>query len=199
LLFDYHPKEVYLPKGTNWYNFWTNKIITGKEIITEPTSLETIPIYVRAGSFIPMANYHSSTDFYSTEELTIQYYHDSSTNTNTYTMFDDDGATFGTIQKGEFRLLQMKRVVVDENEISYVFNGTGDGYTGEPMERNIKLKLIGIKKSQIQSFKINDNQLDIISSNSESINGYYFDKNNSCWIINFLWDGNQITINQINN
>ncbi len=192
-------KEVYLPEGANWYNFWTNSITSGNRTITEKIILETIPIYVRAGSFIPMVQYHSSTDYYSTEELTLAYYFDPSNKTNSYTLFDDDGATFGTIDKGEYRLLLMERSVIDEKETHYTFNNQGDGYSDEPLVRRIKLEIIGINKSQVRSFKINNEQLEITSSHSESNIGYYFDSKNERWIINFLWDGNKVTIKQINN
>ncbi|HAJ78683.1 MAG TPA: hypothetical protein DCO75_02840 [Fibrobacteres bacterium] len=47
--------STYLPAGT-WYNFWTGKdtvITTGKNI-TASAPLDTMPIFVRAGSILPM-------------------------------------------------------------------------------------------------------------------------------------------------
>ncbi|MCD9575015.1 glycoside hydrolase family 31 protein [Flavobacterium soyae] len=46
-------RNVYLPAGTNWYDFWTNeKIKGGQEIITK-TTIDMIPLYVKEGAIIP--------------------------------------------------------------------------------------------------------------------------------------------------
>lgn len=47
-------KNIYLPKGTQWYDFWTNQVYHGGQEIAKPTDLSTIPLYIRAGSIIPM-------------------------------------------------------------------------------------------------------------------------------------------------
>ena len=45
---------LYLPSGTSWYDFWTNERHEGGREITRSTTLATIPLYVRAGSIIPL-------------------------------------------------------------------------------------------------------------------------------------------------
>lgn len=45
--------KVYLPEGTSWYDFWTNKKIDGGQEITKATTLDIIPLYIKAGSIIP--------------------------------------------------------------------------------------------------------------------------------------------------
>lgn len=47
-------RRVYLPKGTDWYDFWTGERLEGGRNIQADAGLETMPIYVRAGSIIPM-------------------------------------------------------------------------------------------------------------------------------------------------
>lgn len=47
-------REVYLPEGTGWYDFWTNQHYEGGQTITAAAPLSTIPVYVREGSIIPM-------------------------------------------------------------------------------------------------------------------------------------------------
>lgn len=46
--------SVYLPAGTSWYDFWTNERLRGGRTIERPTTLKTIPLYVKAGSIMPM-------------------------------------------------------------------------------------------------------------------------------------------------
>jgi alpha-D-xyloside xylohydrolase len=47
-------RKVYLPKAADWYDFWTGKNITGGRTIDAPAPIETLPLYIRAGSIIPM-------------------------------------------------------------------------------------------------------------------------------------------------
>ncbi|HZX59492.1 MAG TPA: TIM-barrel domain-containing protein [Mucilaginibacter sp.] len=47
-------RKVYLPKGTKWFNFWTGETLDGGQTIDADAPLETIPLYVKAGSIVPM-------------------------------------------------------------------------------------------------------------------------------------------------
>ncbi len=46
--------EKYLPKGTDWYDFWTNKRYKGGRNVTLETSIDRVPMFVRAGSILPL-------------------------------------------------------------------------------------------------------------------------------------------------
>lgn len=46
--------KVYLPAGTTWYDFWTNEKYDGGQEIEKETTIDVIPLYVKAGSIIPM-------------------------------------------------------------------------------------------------------------------------------------------------
>ena len=46
--------KVYLPAGTAWYDFWTNEKQDGGHEITRKTTLDLIPLYVKAGSILPI-------------------------------------------------------------------------------------------------------------------------------------------------
>ncbi|MCC4211185.1 glycoside hydrolase family 31 protein [Leeuwenhoekiella parthenopeia] len=43
---------VYLPEGSSWYDFWTNESFEGGQEITKETTINTIPLYVKAGSIL---------------------------------------------------------------------------------------------------------------------------------------------------
>lgn len=47
-------KNVYLPKGISWYDFWTGEKINGGETHIKETPLDIIPVYVKAGSIVPI-------------------------------------------------------------------------------------------------------------------------------------------------
>ena len=47
-------RKVYLPAGTDWYNYWTSERIHGGQTITVQAPIDTLPLFVRAGSIIPL-------------------------------------------------------------------------------------------------------------------------------------------------
>jgi len=47
-------REVYLPAGTKWFDFWTGAIQNGGQKLTVDVPMNMMPLYVRAGSIIPM-------------------------------------------------------------------------------------------------------------------------------------------------
>jgi alpha-D-xyloside xylohydrolase len=47
-------RVVYLPGGT-WFDFWTDESLSGGRAITRTADLATIPLYVRAGTILPLA------------------------------------------------------------------------------------------------------------------------------------------------
>ncbi len=189
-------QELYLPKGKKWYNFWNNFLFDGGKTKSVKIDLETIPIFVKSGSFIPMVPYFSTTDNYTTRNLTFRYYFDHSSITNTYTMFEDDGSTYGTIESGEYRLIVIKRKVKSDGEYSYTLESKGNGYNNEPVVRNITIEIIGLNKSNIDSLYNNDVKMVKSENKTESNNEYYYDHISKKWILNLVWDGSYIEITQ---
>jgi alpha-D-xyloside xylohydrolase len=47
-------RKVYLPKSTRWFDFWTSKVLEGGQTIDATAPIETIPLYIKAGSLVPM-------------------------------------------------------------------------------------------------------------------------------------------------
>ncbi len=46
-------RSLYLPQG-DWYDFWTDELISGGRYITRHAPLDTLPLYVRAGAILPL-------------------------------------------------------------------------------------------------------------------------------------------------
>lgn len=47
-------RQVYLPAASKWYNFWTGEVLAGGQTISAAAPMEILPLYVKAGSIIPM-------------------------------------------------------------------------------------------------------------------------------------------------
>ncbi|MBS1566239.1 MAG: DUF5110 domain-containing protein, partial [Bacteroidetes bacterium] len=47
-------KELYLPAGTDWYDFWSGEKLAGGRKVNKETPFDIIPLYVKAGAIIPV-------------------------------------------------------------------------------------------------------------------------------------------------
>jgi alpha-D-xyloside xylohydrolase len=45
---------VYLPAGTDWYNYWTAERVSGGKSVRVDAPIDTLPLFVRAGSIVPL-------------------------------------------------------------------------------------------------------------------------------------------------
>jgi alpha-glucosidase (family GH31 glycosyl hydrolase) len=54
-------RSVYLPAGAEWYDYWTNERFQGGQTIRADAPIETIPLFVRAGSILPLGEQIEST------------------------------------------------------------------------------------------------------------------------------------------
>ena len=83
-------REVYLPAGTDWYNYWTNVRVKGGQTITVAAPIDTIPLFVRAGSIVPLGAPVESTHQKQAIAM-VRVYPGADGN---FTLFSDDGATY---------------------------------------------------------------------------------------------------------
>ena len=68
-------RKLTLPPG-EWHDFWTGQVVDSSGEIHIPASVEKIPVYVKAGSVIPLAAVGASTADQEARELTVQVYGD---------------------------------------------------------------------------------------------------------------------------
>jgi len=83
-------REVYLPAGTDWYNFWTNERVRGGQRIMVSAPIDTLPIFVRAGSILPLGAPILSTD----EKQAIAEVRVYPGADGDFTLYNDDGQTY---------------------------------------------------------------------------------------------------------
>lgn len=98
-------KEVYFPSNNTWFDFYTDKMIEGGSAKKVEVVEDHIPVYVRAGSFVPMAKLVQSTVDYSSKYIDLHYYHANSIGDSKGNLFDDDGVTPEAYEKGNYELI----------------------------------------------------------------------------------------------
>ena len=95
-------RNVYLPAGSDWYDYWSNKFYHGGQIAKVDAPIDIIPLFVRAGSIIPTGTPIESTS----QEQKIAKVKVYGGADGDFTLYSDDGATYG-YEKGEFRTTQL--------------------------------------------------------------------------------------------
>lgn len=128
-------RQVLLPDG-QWYHFWTDAAIDGTTQITSHASLEHIPLFVRAGSVLPMVESDAQTH----QQLTLHLYPPTA-GTTTYRLFSDAGDGYE-----EGRLDQFEMVRSSEHELELYW--TEQGNYPFPY-RSLLLQLHGLSLQQV--------------------------------------------------
>ena len=95
-------RRVYLPRGA-WYDFWTEELIEGGREISRPVDIETTPLYVRAGSILPLGPVKQFTGEKVDGPLSISIYPGADAS---FLLYEDDGFSFN-YRKGEWMGIQM--------------------------------------------------------------------------------------------
>ena len=90
--------QTYLPKDAVWYDFWTHERFDGGQTVTKTVPLDVMPLYVRAGSIVPMGPFVQ----YATErpdaDYEIRVYPGAD---GTFTVYEDDNETYN-YEKGQY-------------------------------------------------------------------------------------------------
>jgi alpha-glucosidase (family GH31 glycosyl hydrolase) len=95
-------REVYLPVGS-WYDFWTEERFDGGREIRRAVDLETMPLYVRAGSILPLGPVRQFTGEKVDAPLSIAIYPGADA---LFLLYEDDGTSFN-YRNGEWMGIQM--------------------------------------------------------------------------------------------
>ena len=89
-------RKVYLPAGTAWYNYWTGQRLEGNQTVTVDAPIDTLPLFVKAGSIIPLGERTlSASRRQPISELKVYPGADS-----TFTLYSDDGTTYAYEKEG---------------------------------------------------------------------------------------------------
>jgi alpha-glucosidase (family GH31 glycosyl hydrolase) len=126
-------RKVYLPAG-GWYDFWTQERVEGGREISRPVDLETMPLYVRAGSILPLGPVKQYTGEKVEQPVSICIYPGSDAS---FLMYEDDGISFN-YRKGEWMGIQMDWH--DANRTLTLRLATGSRML-PPLRRKLEVKL----------------------------------------------------------
>jgi alpha-D-xyloside xylohydrolase len=96
-------RQVYLPAGHDWYNYWTNERLKGGQTVTVAAPIGTIPLFVVAGSIIPLgSDIQNTSTAQALKEIRVYPGRGAE-----FTLYDDDGVTYD-YEKGQGRLTRLR-------------------------------------------------------------------------------------------
>lgn len=96
--------NVYLPKSVQWYDFWTGKRFEGGQTIQTAAPLDKLPLFVKAGSIVPMGKFLQYTSEKSMDTLEIRVYTGAD---GKFNLYNDEGDNYN-YEKGKYTIIPFK-------------------------------------------------------------------------------------------
>lgn len=144
--------DGYLPDGV-WYDFFTNRRYVGGRKIKAYRSLYDMPVFVKAGGIVPLAQTEGSNDIANPKKMNIKIYAGAS---NTFELYEDDGESRAYENDG-FAISTLKLEWGDKP--IFCIDVSGD-LTQIPKNRSYILEFIGIEENAEVSVYDNSNRVD---------------------------------------
>jgi len=152
-------QEVYFPSDNNWFNFYTNEKINGGQTKTINLKEESIPTYVRGGSFIPMIQPIQNTNQYSLKSFDLHYYFDNDVKSSFGKLYNDDGETSNAFEKGMYEVVNFNSIY-NRNRLSIKINTEqGANYITSSKTVNLVIHNISKKPKRIKGLKYTWNEI----------------------------------------
>lgn len=161
--------DVDFPQG-DWYHYFSGEAFTGGQTNKVSVELETLPVFVKAGSIIPTVNPFKNVASYPLDTLFVNYYFDPQLKSSSYTLYEDDGKNALALKTGAFELttftVQPKRNTLECLAVSN--QGT---YAGQPTERKIVWRFYHLPAS-LKTITVNQSTINLKALKKDS-QGYY--------------------------
>ena len=90
-------RPVYLPPAAGWYDFWTGAQLKGDQHVEAQAPLDRIPLYVRAGSILPLGPEVEYAEQSPDAPLELRIYRGAD---GSFTLYNDQGDTYA-YEKGD--------------------------------------------------------------------------------------------------
>ncbi len=97
-------RKVYLPKSSDWFDFWTGKILSGGETFDAPAPIETIPLYVKAGSIVPMGPFLQYATEKAADPIELRIYPGAN---GRFVLYEDANDNYN-YEKGEYATIEFE-------------------------------------------------------------------------------------------
>lgn len=128
-------RQVYLPQARAWYDFWTENIYRGGQMVSADAPLNTIPLFVSAGSIIPMSPVMQYVDEIPDAPYEILIYRGADAE---FLLYEDEGDTYH-YETGAYSTIQ---IVWHDARSELVISARSGAFDGMVKSRQFRLVFI---------------------------------------------------------
>jgi alpha-D-xyloside xylohydrolase len=153
-------KEVYLPAGTGWYDFWTGDTYVGGQTVVKETPIDIIPLYVKAGSVLPIGPKVQYATEKKWDDLEIRIYEGAD---GEFTLYEDENDNYN-YEKGAYATIAFSWN--DAKKALTVDNRKGS-FPGMPGER--KFNIVRVSKNKGTGMEVIEKYDHVVTYNGQKI------------------------------
>ena len=158
-------QSTWLPPGA-WYEWHTGTTLNGDTTITRPFRINDVPVYIRAGSIIPMAPRMQYTGAWHRDSLTLMVVPGG---TGDAVYYDDDGTTSG-YERGHSSLTRIHSSTIGRT-LTVTIDPVEGSYPGMPATRWYTLELL----RSFPPSRVTVNGVPIPSGQEQDAHGWHYD------------------------
>jgi hypothetical protein len=188
-----HSRTVQLPQG-RWVNYFTGETHPGDRIIRVDAPINTMPLFVRSGSFIPHTALVSSTDSYNAQNLSVWYYPDSEKPESHYVVYNDNGLDPSSLTSGQFELIMFTgNFSTDSTLISVEHSGD---FPTMPLSRTLEFRMKNMA-AQPSHVYVNGTSIPLVQSQQQydaTFPAAYYHSQGSEVLVHLNWDNSEMQI-----
>ena len=132
-------KETYLPAGADWYDFWTGEKFTGGNKISKQTPLDIIPLYVKAGSVLPVGPNVQYAEEKKWDDLEIRIYPGAN---GKFVLYEDENDNYN-YEKGIYATISFDW---DDKKKTLTINDRNGSFPGMLVSRKFNIVIVAANK-----------------------------------------------------
>ncbi|MBP7613329.1 MAG: DUF5110 domain-containing protein [Paludibacter sp.] len=127
--------KAYLPAGTSWFDFWTNQKYDGGQEVTLATTIDEIPLFIKAGSILPFGPKVQFATEKKWDDLEIRVYPGANAE---FTLYEDENDNYN-YEKGVYSTISF---TWNDTKKSLTVNERKGSFPGMLTERKFKVVIV---------------------------------------------------------
>jgi alpha-D-xyloside xylohydrolase len=132
-------RELYLPNGAEWFDFWTGEKLKGGQTIKKETPIDILPLYVKAGSILPFGPKVQYATEKKWDNIEIRIYEGIN---GEFTLYEDENDNYN-YEKGIYSTISF---VWNDMKKTLTIADRKGSFPGMPYERNFNIVIVGKNK-----------------------------------------------------
>jgi alpha-D-xyloside xylohydrolase len=129
-------QKVYLPKGSEWFDFWSGEKLGGGQDIQREAPIDIMPLFVKAGSILPLGPFQQYTGEKDASNLEVRIYEGAD---GTFTIYEDENDNYN-YEKGIYSTITLNW---NDKEKKLTIGERKGSFPGMLNNRTFKIVLVG--------------------------------------------------------